>query len=98
MVPCLEVYLAHCWYVYLLCSGYYHLNCPVRSGRLQVSVVLTMHTGANVTQDCADTSVIRTPSRRELLYPRSKIAIAAKAFGLEAIDMVRSTFHYSFHG
>ncbi|CAL1713375.1 unnamed protein product [Somion occarium] len=37
---------------------------------------------------CADTSVIRTPSRRELLYTRSKIAITAKAFGLQAIDMV----------
>jgi citrate lyase beta subunit len=39
--------------------------------------------------DCADTSVVRTPSRQELLYPRSKIAVTAKAFGLEAIDMVR---------
>ncbi|ETW81540.1 hypothetical protein HETIRDRAFT_439944 [Heterobasidion irregulare TC 32-1] len=37
---------------------------------------------------CADTSIIRTPSRQELLYTRSKIAVAAKAFGLEAIDMV----------
>lgn len=38
--------------------------------------------------DCADTSVIRTPSRQELLYARSQIVIAAKAFGLNAIDMV----------
>ncbi|KAF8158260.1 citrate lyase beta subunit [Crassisporium funariophilum] len=37
---------------------------------------------------CADTSIIRTPSRRELLYTRSQISIAAKAFGLESIDMV----------
>lgn len=37
---------------------------------------------------CADTSIIRTPSRRELLYTRSHIVIAAKAFGLDAIDMV----------
>jgi len=37
---------------------------------------------------CADTSVVRTPSRQELLYSRSKIAVTAKAFGLEAIDMV----------
>lgn len=37
---------------------------------------------------CADTSVIRSPSRRELLYPRSQIVIAAKAFKLDAIDMV----------
>jgi len=42
-------------------------------------------------KDCADTSVIRTPSRQELLYPRSKIAVTARAFGLEAIDMVRDT-------
>jgi citrate lyase subunit beta-like protein len=39
---------------------------------------------------CANTSVIRTPSRQELLYPRSKIAVTAKAFSLEAIDMVRT--------
>jgi len=37
---------------------------------------------------CADTSVIRTASRLELLYPRSHLSVAAKAFGLEAIDMV----------
>jgi citrate lyase beta subunit len=38
--------------------------------------------------DCADTSVIRTDSRKELLYARSQIVVAAKAFGLDAIDMV----------
>ncbi|XP_006462649.1 hypothetical protein AGABI2DRAFT_193761 [Agaricus bisporus var. bisporus H97] len=37
---------------------------------------------------CADTSIVRTPSRRELLYTRSQIVITAKAFGLDAIDMV----------
>ncbi|KAJ6512082.1 citrate lyase beta subunit [Mycena vitilis] len=37
---------------------------------------------------CADTSISRSPSRLELLYTRSSIVIAAKAFGLEAIDMV----------
>ncbi|KAJ6509006.1 citrate lyase beta subunit [Mycena sanguinolenta] len=37
---------------------------------------------------CADTSILRSPSRHELLYTRSSIVIAAKAFGLEAIDMV----------
>ncbi|KAF9060896.1 Pyruvate/Phosphoenolpyruvate kinase-like domain-containing protein [Rhodocollybia butyracea] len=37
---------------------------------------------------CADTSILRTRTRRELLYTRSRIAIAAKAFGLESIDMV----------
>ncbi|KAJ7935453.1 Pyruvate/Phosphoenolpyruvate kinase-like domain-containing protein [Mycena leptocephala] len=37
---------------------------------------------------CADTSILRSSSRHELLYTRSSIVIAAKAFGLEAIDMV----------
>ncbi|KDQ25936.1 hypothetical protein PLEOSDRAFT_32314 [Pleurotus ostreatus PC15] len=37
---------------------------------------------------CADTSILRSRSRRELLYTRSQIVIAARAFGLEAIDMV----------
>ncbi|KAF7297776.1 HpcH-HpaI domain-containing protein [Mycena kentingensis (nom. inval.)] len=37
---------------------------------------------------CADTSILRSPSRRELLYTRSSIVIAAKAFKLDAIDMV----------
>ncbi|EPQ54754.1 beta subunit of citrate lyase [Gloeophyllum trabeum ATCC 11539] len=37
---------------------------------------------------CADTSIIRTQSRQELLYARSRIVNAAKAFGLQAIDMV----------
>ncbi|KAI6005357.1 Pyruvate/Phosphoenolpyruvate kinase-like domain-containing protein [Pisolithus marmoratus] len=37
---------------------------------------------------CADTSVVRTTSRQELLFVRSQIVIAAKASGLEAIDMV----------
>ena len=38
--------------------------------------------------DCADTRIIRTPSRHELLYTRSKIVAAARTFGLDAIDMV----------
>ncbi|KAH9950562.1 citrate lyase beta subunit [Amylocystis lapponica] len=37
---------------------------------------------------CADTAIIRTRSRQELLYTRSQIAVTAKAFGLNAIDMV----------
>ncbi|KAB5594273.1 Citrate lyase subunit beta-like protein [Ceratobasidium theobromae] len=37
---------------------------------------------------CADTSIIRTRSRHELLYPRSQMATAAKAFGLQCFDMV----------
>ncbi|TFY69086.1 hypothetical protein EVG20_g3310 [Dentipellis fragilis] len=41
---------------------------------------------------CADTSIIRTTSRQELLYTRSKIAAAAKAFRLEAIDLARYFF------
>lgn len=40
--------------------------------------------------DCADTRIIRTPSRQELLYTRSSIVAAARAFGLDAIDMVGS--------
>ncbi|KAI6123474.1 citrate lyase beta subunit [Pisolithus croceorrhizus] len=36
---------------------------------------------------CADTSAVRTASRQELLFVRSQIVIAAKASGLEAIDM-----------
>jgi citrate lyase beta subunit len=45
--------------------------------------------------DCADASVVRTPSRQELLYARSKIAVTARAFGLEAIDMVGEIFTLS---
>jgi citrate lyase subunit beta-like protein len=41
---------------------------------------------------CADTAIIRTSARQELLYPRSKIALAAKAFRLQAIDMARFTY------
>lgn len=37
---------------------------------------------------CADTMIIRTKNRLELLYTRSQIAITARAFGLESIDMV----------
>ncbi|KAI0372224.1 citrate lyase beta subunit [Pilatotrama ljubarskyi] len=37
---------------------------------------------------CADTGIIRTTSRQELLYTRSHIAVTAKAFKLKAIDMV----------
>ena len=40
--------------------------------------------------DCADTGIIRTTTRQELLYTRSHIVVTAKAFGLGAIDMVRS--------
>ncbi|KAF8320301.1 beta subunit of citrate lyase [Clavulina sp. PMI_390] len=37
---------------------------------------------------CADTGIIRTQSRQELLYTRSRVVNAAKTFGLQAIDMV----------
>ncbi|PIL22589.1 hypothetical protein GSI_15278 [Ganoderma sinense ZZ0214-1] len=37
---------------------------------------------------CADTGIIRTTTRQELLYTRSHIVVTAKAFGLGAIDMV----------
>ena len=36
----------------------------------------------------ADLQMIRTEHRRELLYARSKVSCTAKAFGLQAIDMV----------
>ncbi|KAG9032825.1 hypothetical protein FRB95_000991 [Tulasnella sp. JGI-2019a] len=37
---------------------------------------------------CADTSIQRTRSRLELLYARSHVVNAAKAYGIQAIDMV----------
>ncbi|OCF44752.1 citrate lyase subunit beta-like protein [Kwoniella heveanensis CBS 569] len=37
---------------------------------------------------CADVGLIRTPTREELLYPRSKLVTTAKAFSLQAIDLV----------
>ena len=37
--------------------------------------------------DCADTYIVRTRSRTELLYARSHVVNAAKAFGIQAIDM-----------
>ncbi|EJD40918.1 beta subunit of citrate lyase [Auricularia subglabra TFB-10046 SS5] len=37
---------------------------------------------------CADTRVQRTPSGEELVFPRTSIAIAARAYGLQSIDMV----------
>ncbi|EIN12833.1 citrate lyase beta subunit [Punctularia strigosozonata HHB-11173 SS5] len=43
---------------------------------------------------CADTSIVRTRSRSELLYARSRMVIAAKAFGLEAIDMASVCVNY----
>lgn len=42
--------------------------------------------------DCADVGVTRTSSRSELLYPRSKLVTTAKAFGLQAIDLVPVSF------
>ena len=60
----------------------------VCSRRLYEAFILGHRLRAYWGTDCADTSVVRTPSRLELLYVRSQIAIAAKAFGLDAIDMV----------
>ncbi|KAL9933753.1 hypothetical protein V8E36_007411 [Tilletia maclaganii] len=37
---------------------------------------------------CAATSIIRTRSRLSLLVPRAQVVLTARAFGLEAIDMV----------
>ena len=41
---------------------------------------------------CADVEAIRTPDARELLYARSQLVITAKAYGLQAIDMVHINF------
>lgn len=56
---------------------------------VSISLSTTCYSETEHRRDCADTSIIRTPSRQELLYTRSQIVVAAKAFGLEAIDMVR---------
>ena len=53
--------------------------------------VLSKVFGTQLEADCADTGIIRTKSRQELLYTRSHIVVTAKAFGLSAIDMVRYT-------
>ncbi|WWC61474.1 uncharacterized protein I303_104058 [Kwoniella dejecticola CBS 10117] len=37
---------------------------------------------------CADVGLTRTPTREELLYPRSRLVTVAKAFGLQALDLV----------
>jgi citrate lyase subunit beta-like protein len=41
---------------------------------------------------CADIEAIRTPHAMELLYARSKLVTVAKAYGLQAIDMVHIDF------
>ncbi|KAK4688761.1 citrate lyase subunit beta-like protein, partial [Tremellales sp. Uapishka_1] len=37
---------------------------------------------------CADVGLSRTDSRMELLYPRSQVVTTARAYGLQAIDLV----------
>ncbi|KAI9209244.1 Pyruvate/Phosphoenolpyruvate kinase-like domain-containing protein [Polychytrium aggregatum] len=37
---------------------------------------------------CADTGLLRTPSRKEMLYARQAVVTAACAFGLQSIDIV----------
>lgn len=37
---------------------------------------------------CHSAGIIRTRSRRELLFPRQQLSLVAKSYGLEAIDMV----------
>nr|ODN93694.1 citrate lyase subunit beta-like protein [Cryptococcus depauperatus CBS 7855] len=37
--------------------------------------------------NCADLGLTRTPTKDELLYPRSKLVTTAKAYGLQAIDL-----------
>jgi len=47
---------------------------------------------------CASTSIQRSPSRLELLYPRSRLVTAAKAAGIHAIDMVNINYqNESYH-
>ena len=58
-------------------------------GRLYVRSRSECQGLADIAADCADTGIIRTTSRQELLYTRSNIVVTAKAFGLGAIDMVR---------
>jgi citrate lyase subunit beta-like protein len=41
---------------------------------------------------CADIEATRTESATEMLFARSQLVIAAKAFGLQAIDMVHINF------
>lgn len=41
---------------------------------------------------CADVELTRTPERTELLYPRSRLVTAAKAYGLGAIDLVCTNY------
>eukprot|EP00980_Cylindrotheca_fusiformis_P009973 scaffold2206_cov95-Cylindrotheca_fusiformis.AAC.3 len=41
---------------------------------------------------CADLEAIRTPKALELLYARSQLVTTAKAYGLQAIDMVHIHF------
>ena len=41
---------------------------------------------------CADIEATRTESATEMLYARSRLVMAAKAFGLQAIDMVHINF------
>ncbi|GAA6015472.1 hypothetical protein JCM11491_004363 [Sporobolomyces phaffii] len=37
---------------------------------------------------CSSSNLIRTPSRREMLFARSSVVTAAKAYGLKAVDLV----------
>ena len=66
-----------------------HVHCSLRLRTVRETVPPpTGWLGQPPNTDCADTRIIRTPSRQELLYTRSKIVSAARAFGLDAIDMV----------
>ena len=41
---------------------------------------------------CADLELVRTPGATELLFARSQLVLTAKAYGLQAIDMVHIDF------
>jgi len=73
----------------LLAMAYAHLSLRRRIVRgLSYRASWVIWSNLVICVDCADTRIIRTPFHQELLYTRSKIVAAAKAFGLDAIDMV----------
>lgn len=75
-------------------SWFTHYQPTDAQNSLLLKIVCSLHLWlereSDAVLDCADTSIIRTSSRRELLYTRSQVSITARAFKLEAIDMVCS--------
>ncbi|KAF5369391.1 hypothetical protein D9758_002808 [Tetrapyrgos nigripes] len=69
-------------------AGWKTKNVSLNGGVVSAVLFAAEDCKSFLTRHCADTSILRTRSRQELLYTRSQIAIAAKAFGLESVDMV----------